>query len=81
MEKIETNDIRKIKDCWYNMILKEPLRGGENTNIQYIIKYEGTYGVASMKPLTIEDIENINLNDWNFKPFSEVMKGSKRNEK
>ncbi len=81
MENIKTDDIRKVKDNWYNMILKEPLRGCENTNIQYIIEYKGTYGVTSMKPLTIEDIENINLNDWNFKPFSEVMKGSKRNEK
>ncbi len=81
MENIKTNGIRKVKDGWYNMILENPLKGGENTNIQYIIEYKGSYGVASMNPLAIEDIENINLNDWNFKPFSEVMKGSKRNEK
>lgn len=79
MKKIETNNIRKVKGNWYNMILKKPLKGLENRNIQYIIEYKGSYGVASVQSLTIEDIENINLNDWNFKPFSEVMKGSNKN--
>lgn len=60
------------------MVLKEPLKGGENTNIQYIIEAKGIYGVASIRPLTIEDIDKINLKDWNFRPFSEVMKGNKK---
>lgn len=48
--------------------------GGEGKLIQYIINVNGTYGVASTRPLTKEDIDNINLNEWNFRPFSEVEK-------
>lgn len=66
--------IRKIKEGWYNFVLKEPLKGCENSNIQYIIEVDGVYGVASQKPMTLEEINNINLNDWNFRPFGEVVK-------
>ena len=80
MEKIKTNDIRKIKDKYYNMILGNPLKGGENTNIQYIIEVQGIYGIASIKPMTLEEINIINLNDYDFKPFNEIMKGAYTNE-
>ena len=66
--------IRKVKEGWYNMVLSKPLKGGENSNIQYIIEVDGVYGVASQKPMTLEEINNINLNNWNFKPFGEVVK-------
>lgn len=81
MKQIITNDIRKINDKYYNIILDKPLKGGENTNIQYIIEVEGTYGIASIKPMTLEEIEKIDLNNYNFKPFSEIMKGSNKDEK
>lgn len=81
MEQTKTNDIRKVKNGWYNMVLKEPLKGGENTNIQYIIELKGVYGVASIKPLTIEDINKINLKEWNFRPYKEFMKGNGNNGK
>lgn len=66
--------IIKVKEGWYNFVLKKHLKGCENSNIQYIIKVNGDYGVASQKPMTLEEINNINLNDWNFRPFREVMK-------
>mgnify|MGYP005759667351 CR=1 FL=1 len=80
MKQIITNDIRKINDKYYNMILDKPLKGGEKTNIQYIIEVEGTYGIASLKPMTLKEVENIKLNNYNFKPFREIMKGSNKNE-
>lgn len=30
--------------------------------------------MASIRPLTAKDIDNINLNDWNFRPFREIEK-------
>lgn len=81
MKQTKTNNIRKVKEGWYNMVLKEPLKDGENKNIQYIIKAKGVYGVASIKPLTIEDIDKINLNEWHFKPYKEFMKGNGNNGK
>ena len=81
MKQIITNDIRKINDKYYNIILDKPLKGGENTNIQYIIEVEGTYRIASIKPMTLKEIEKIDLNNYNFKPFSEIMKGSNKDEK
>lgn len=32
------------------------------------------------RKFTLEEVENINLNNYNFKPFSEIMKGSNKNE-
>ena len=78
MKQIITNDIRKINDKYYNIILDKPLKGGENTNIQYIIEVEGTYGIASLKPMTLEEVENINLNNYNFKLIYKHMKGSNK---
>lgn len=66
--------IRKIKEGWYNFVLEKPLKGCESSNIQYILEVDGDYGVASQNPMTLEEINNINLNDWNFRPFGEVVK-------
>ena len=75
MEKnIKTKNFKKIKDGWYNFILEKPLRGCEKENIQYIIEVDGNYGVASIKPLTIKDIYNINIREWNFKEFKEIIR-------
>lgn len=65
--------IKKIKEGWYNAVLSKPLKGCENSNIQYIIEVNGDYGVASQKPMTLEEINDINLDDWNFRPFREVV--------
>lgn len=68
--------IRKIKEGWYNQILAKPLKGLENSNIQFIIEVNGTYGVASIKPITIKEIDDIDLRQYNFRPFKEVIKTS-----
>lgn len=70
MQKI--TKIKEIKKNWYNSIIKKPLKGSENSNIQYIIEYQGNYSVVSLKPITLEEIENINLKDWNFQTWKEV---------
>lgn len=67
-------ETRKIKEGWYNQILQEPLEGYENSNIQYILEANGVHSVVSMKPLTLEEINNIDLNKYSFQPFKEVMK-------
>ena len=81
MKQIITNDIRKINNKYYNMILDKPLTGGENTNIQYIIEVQGIYGIASINPMTLEVVKNINLNNYNFKLIYKHMKGSNKNGK
>lgn len=75
------NEYMRVKEGWYNFVLKEPLEGAEDKLIQYIIEVNGSYGVASIRPLTIEDIDNINLNEWEFKPFSELEKELENNRK
>lgn len=76
-----TKEIIEIKPGWYNFVLERPLKGSENKNIQYIIEVDGSYGIASIKPLTIEDINNIDLKEWNFKPFKEWEEIWKQNKK
>ena len=76
-----TKQVIEIKPGWYNFVLERPLKGRENKNIQYIIEVEGSYGIASIKPLTIEDINNIDLKEWNFKPFKEWEEIWKQNKK
>lgn len=71
------SNIKEIKDGWYNGVLVKPLKGCENYNIQYILEIQGTYAVISLKPMTLEDINNINLDEWNFRPFREVKKANK----
>ncbi len=68
-------NIRKIKENYYNMVLKKPLKNGQNTNIQYILEFEGVYGIASIRPMTLEEINTINISEYRFKPFSEIIKG------
>lgn len=77
----DTKEIIEIKPSWYNLVLSKPLKCGENKNIQYIIEVNGSYGIVSIKPLTIEDINNINLKEWNFKPFKEWEEIWKQNKK
>lgn len=67
-------ETRKIKEGWYNQVLERPLEGRENSNIQYILEANGIYSVVSMKPLTLEEVNNINLDEYIFKPLKEVMK-------
>lgn len=69
----------KIKEGWYNLVLDKPLKGCENSNIQYIIKVKEVYGVASQKPMTLEEIEKININDYKFRQFKEIMKEGELN--
>lgn len=76
MKQIKTENIKEIKKGWHNMVLKKPLKGCENSNIQYIIEVNGDYGVASIKPMTLKEINNINLDDWHFRPFKEILKES-----
>lgn len=54
------------------MFWKNLWSGIEDKLIQYIIRVNEDYGVASIRPLTEEDIDNINLNEWNFEPYSKV---------
>ena len=68
-------NIRKIKENYYNMVLKKPLKNGQNTNIQYILEFEGVYGIASIRHMTLEEINTINISEYRFKPFSEIIKG------
>ena len=70
---------RKIKEDWYNLVLDKPLKGCEKFNIQYIIEIQGIYGVASQKPMTLEEIESINIDDYKFRPLKEVMKEGELN--
>jgi hypothetical protein len=62
---IKTKEIKPIKNGWYNIIIKEPLKGKEKNNMQYIIENEGNIGVASIKPLTKKEIEKAEK-DINF---------------
>ena len=71
---IKTENIIKVKKGWYNKVLKKAIKGAENSNIQYIIEIDGNYGVASIKPITEQDINNIDLKKWNFKSFTEIAK-------
>ena len=70
---------KEIKEGWYNFILNNPLKGCEKFNIQYILKVQGIYGVASIKPITLEEIENIKIDDYKFRPLKEVMKEGELN--
>lgn len=73
-------ETRKIKEGWYNQILKEPLEGRENSNIQYILEANGIYDIVSLKPLTPEEINKFDLGEYIFKPLKEVMKEGATND-
>lgn len=69
----EIKTIKANGKIYHNFILQEGLKGIEDKNIQYIIEVEGTFRIASLKPLTKKDIEKINFEEWNFRPFKEVL--------
>ena len=57
----------KIKDLWYNAILQKP-QPTKKSNIQFIMRCNLTgtqtsYIVVSKEPMTLEEINKINLND------------------
>lgn len=79
-KQITDLNITKIRDNLYNAVIPKALKGCENSNIQYIIEVAGDYRVASLKPLTTEEIENINFKQWNFKPFKEWEEIWKKNK-
>lgn len=60
-------EMRRIKDGWWNVVLDKPIKGQEDINIQCIVEESGIYVVFSIEPLIITDIENINLENYNFK--------------
>lgn len=80
-QHIKTNQIIDLRQGLYNFILDNPLKGSENENIQYIIEYQGYYGIASLKPLTLQEAESIDFSKYNFKPFKEWEEIWKQNKK
>lgn len=80
-QHIKTNQIMDLRQGLYNFILENPLKGLENENIQYIIEYQGYYGIASLKPLTLQEAESIDFNKYDFKPFKEWEEIWKQNKK
>lgn len=60
-----------LNEKYINTVIK-PI--GNNTDvIQYIIEYNGVYGIASTKPLTVEEVSKIDLNKYKFVPLKEVL--------
>lgn len=60
-----------LNEKYINTVI-EPI--GNNTDvIQYIIEYKGVYGIASTKPLTVEEVSKIDLNKYKFVPLNEVL--------
>lgn len=58
---------KKIKEGWFNAIIEKPIF--ENKNIQFIMKCNFnnlSYIVVSRQALSLEEIENINLDDYIF---------------
>lgn len=67
----------KIKDLWYNAILKQPAPTKES-NIQFIMVFNAeqtSYIVVSKEPLTLEQIDNINLDNFIFDNQRVMSKG------
>ena len=81
---INKNDIvlwskpQEIKKDWFNAIIKEPIL--EDENIQFIMKCNFnklSYIVVSRKELSLEEIENINLDDYIFDNQTNFSRGVK----
>lgn len=70
---IKTKEIKPIRNGWYNIIIKEPLKGKEKNNMQYIIENEGNIGIASIKPLTKKEIDKAEK-DINFLFSKNILK-------
>ncbi len=70
----------KIKDLWFNAILQQP-KPTRESNIQFIMKCkmfdakEISYIVVSREPMTLEEINDIDLNDYIFSNQSNFSKG------
>lgn len=72
----------KIKDNWYNAILQKP-KATRKSNIQFIMRCnlaysenkETSYIVVSRKPMTLEEINNIDLNNFIFDNQKHFSKG------
>lgn len=70
----------KIKDNWYNAILQKPTPT-RKSNIQFIMKcrlfeaVETSYIVVSKTPLSLSDINNIDLNNYIFDNQTNFSKG------
>lgn len=78
-EKIKESDLVlwtrpvKIKDLWYNAILQQPAPT-RDSNIQFIMRSnlaysetkETTYIVVSKEPMTLEEINKIDLGNFIF---------------
>lgn len=56
-------EIRQIKENWYMAKWKEQT---PNSKIQLILEIKGTYLFMVSDWLTNEEIENIDLTQWNF---------------
>lgn len=56
----------KLKENIYNSIIK-PLKNNESNNIQFIIRYQDEYCIASQKPITNEELEQIKFDELEFK--------------
>lgn len=71
---------KKIKEHWYNAILERP-EPVIKSNIQFIMKsrlfgaVETSYIVVSKTPLSLTDINNINLNEYIFDNQTNFSKG------
>lgn len=86
IKKLNKTDIvlwskpKRIKENWLNAIIEKPIL--KNKNIQFIIKSEInelSYIVVSLRPLSIKDIENINLDNYIFEGYSKLCKGVEYN--
>lgn len=69
----------KIKELWYNAILQKP-QPTKKSNIQFImmcnLESKGeSYIVVSKEPLTLEDINKIDLDDYIFENNNYFSKG------
>lgn len=69
---MKENHFMKIKENWYNVVVKAK---NPKILIQYIVKYEDSYLVASKRRLTLEEINDIKLENYNFKTYKEVIDG------
>ena len=63
--------IQIIKDNIKNIEIEKPILNLKN-NIQYVIKYENDYIIASRKLLNQDEIKLFNLKDYEFKPFCNI---------
>lgn len=70
---------QKIKERWFNAVIEKPIF--EDRNIQFIMKcnfYKLEYIVVSTKELSLEEIEDINLNNYIFEGIGNFVKGERR---